>query len=320
MEAMATQTKHELVRFDASAGSIESLYIGGGTPSTITPQQYTRIFDIISTYLRNDAEVTVEANPNSATPDWLRGMRDLGVNRISFGVQSFDDAKLKKLGRAHSSAQAIKAVETASHIGYDHISVDLIYNLQNDTPKLLLDDISQAMHLPIDHISAYELTIEPHTMFATTPQIRQEDDELAFLVADTITSMGFEHYEISNFGRYQSHHNIGYWQQKNYMGIGAGAVGYLHDTRYYPPTDIRQYIDTPLNIQTEHLSTDELLTEMVFLGMRSNVGIATHKLPPHMLAKAQELISYGKLRQDGDCIYNVDFFLADEVALYLLDE
>lgn len=319
MRALHTQLAFELERFGAQKESIETLFIGGGTPSTVSPELYAPIFTLLAPYLEKDAEITVEANPNSAIPAWLAGMQKLGVNRISFGVQSFDANKLKALNRAHSPHQAIQAVQQAHALGIPHLSIDLIYNYQGDTKELFQRDIEQAFSLPIDHISAYELTIEDGTKFSKTPQVRQENDALAFFVAEQIKNRGFEQYEISNFGRYQSKHNKGYWKLKNYIGAGAGAVGYLDDRRFYPLTDINAYIQSPLYADVEALSKDERLTETVFLGLRSMIGIEKSILSPSMRTKARMLCDEGKLKQDSTRFYNTNYFISDALALYILD-
>jgi oxygen-independent coproporphyrinogen-3 oxidase len=338
-----------LERFDVTPGSIETLFVGGGTPSTIAPELFAPIFEMLSPFLSPDAEITVEANPNSATRSWLSGMHDLGVNRVSLGVQSFDEKKLIALGRAHSPHQAREAILTAHALGIPHLSLDLIYNVHGDTFQSLESDIQAAFELPIDHLSAYELTIEANTPFAATPHARQTDDDLAFFVADTITQHGFEHYEISNFGTYQSRHNLGYWQLKEYIGAGAGAVGFRgltsndlwrghesfagltplmtsndlwrgHEvaTRYYPPTDIDAYLHDPLAIREEHLTANDLLTERIFLGLRSRVGIERAALPEAMRTRAEMLVHEGRLTATPTHYFNPNFFLADEIALFLI--
>ena len=319
MLALEKQLIYELKHFEVSHKSIETLFIGGGTPSTIDPLLYAPIFKLLKPLLQDDAEITTEANPNSATKAWLQGMYDLGVNRVSFGVQSFNDQKLKALNRAHSPKQAITAVETAKNIGFKHLSLDLIYNYQGDTKELLKSDIEKAFKLPIDHISAYELTIEGDTKFASTPTVRQEDDELAFFVANEITTHGFKHYEISNFGTYESTHNKGYWELKNYMGVGAGAVGFKENTRYYPTTDIESYIENPLKLTEEPINEEELLTEKLFLGLRSNIGIQEGLLSESMRRKADFLVEKEKLFKENSVYKNSDYFISDELVLYILD-
>ncbi|MDQ7084301.1 MAG: radical SAM family heme chaperone HemW [Sulfurovum sp.] len=318
MKALHTQLAFELQRFKPQKQSIQTLFIGGGTPSTVSPDLYKPLFELLQPYLQKDAEITTEANPNSASPAWLEGMRLLGVNRVSFGVQSFDAPKLKALNRAHNPQQAKEAILTAKALGYAHISLDLIYNYQGDTQALLWHDIDTAFGLPIDHISAYELTIEDGTAFSKTPEVRQDDENLAFYVTQEIEKRGFPAYEISNFGTYQSKHNQGYWQLQNYIGAGAGAVGFLEDRRFYPLKNIDQYIKTPLQITEEPLSPEELLTERLFLGLRSNIGIEKSILTPTMQQKATLLQEAHKLQETDTHYYNKNYFLSDELALFIL--
>jgi len=318
MKALHTQLGFELERFEATKQSIKTLFIGGGTPSTVSPELYKPIFTLLKPYLQKGVEITTEANPNSATKEWLKGMYELGVNRVSFGVQSFDEDKLKALNRAHNPQQAKDAIMYAHDIGIKHLSLDLIYNYQGDTKALLLNDIETAFSLPIDHISAYELTIEDGTKFSHTPEVRQDDENLAFFVAEQIEKRGFKAYEISNFGTYQSKHNKGYWQIENYIGAGAGAVGFLKDTRFYPLENIDAYVKNPLFVSQELLTKDELLTERLFLGMRSNIGIKKSLLSPQMQERAEFLCDEKKLRSNTSHYYNDNFFLCDELSLYIL--
>ncbi len=319
MKALYRQLEFELQQFDVKPHTIETLFIGGGTPSTISPKLYKPIFELLNKYFTKDIEITTEANPNSATKEWLSGMRSLGVNRISFGVQSFDTHKLKALNRSHTPTQAIDAINNAWDIGFSHISLDIIFNYIGDTKALLQSDIDRAFMLPIDHISLYELTIESGTDFAKRPEVRQESDELALFVADSIISRGFTHYEISNFGKYQSRHNRGYWEGREYIGAGAGAVGFRGSSRFYPTTDIDSYIKDPLSIKEESLSDDELFTEMIFLGLRSDIGIRGDRLPIHIRKNCDFLVKESKLQFKNDTYYNKNLFLADEIALFLLD-
>lgn len=319
MIALEKQLKYELERFDVQAQEIETMFIGGGTPSTVDPLLYKPLFELLKPLLKEGAEITTEANPNSATKAWLQGMYDLGVNRLSFGVQSFNAEKLKALNRAHSPQQAIDALNHAKAIGFKHLSLDLIYNYQGDTKELLKKEIDQAFTLPIDHLSAYELTIESETKFASTPTVRQEDDELAFFVAKEIRRHGFKHYEISNFGKHESQHNKGYWELKDYMGVGAGAVGFKSNRRYYPTTDIDSYIHNPLNISEETISEEELLTEKIFLGLRSSIGIDEKDLKESMRKRANFLVEKEKLIKEGSRYKNLNYFISDELVLYILD-
>jgi len=317
MDSLYKQFEFELKRFNVKQNSISSVFIGGGTPSTVEPELYQNIFSLLSFYLKDSAEITTEANPNSASESWLKGMKQIGCNRVSFGVQSFNDTKLKFLGREHNSTQAIEAVKRAKNIGFEHISLDLMYATKMDTKEILQEDIDTAFSLPIDHISAYALTIEENTLFEAHPEVAKERFELSTFFVDTIKEKGFEQYEISNFGKYRCKHNIGYWKLKNYMGVGSGAVGMLDNKRFYPTTDIEDYIKNPLNITEENLTEDELQTEKLFLGLRSCVGVAKKILSSKELEQANLLKDEDKLVLSKGRFYNPDFFISDEIALFL---
>ena len=319
MLAIHKQLQFELDRFNVKQGEIESLFIGGGTPSTIDPKLYQPLFQTLYPFLQKNAEITTEANPNSATKSWLEGMFNLGVNRVSFGVQSFQKKKLKGLNRSHSVEDAIESIGVAKTIGFKNISLDLIYNYQDDTKELLGDDIKKAFKLPINHISAYELTIEAGTKFYSRPKSKQDNENLAFFVAEEIQRRGFKQYEISNFGDYQSYHNRGYWELKEYIGLGAGAVGFIENRRLYPTTDIDSYIQNPLNIREESISENELLTEKIFLGLRSIIGVNSSILTDKIKKRADFLVEQKKLEKIDGVYQNKNFFISDELALYLID-
>lgn len=316
MDALLHQLEHELERFNVSPeNKIETVFIGGGTPSTVEPSLYRPIFEKIAPYISDDCEITSEANPNSATHSWLKGMFELGINRLSFGVQSFDNEKLKTLGRAHNTQHAIQAIQSASTIGYQHLSIDLIYGVAGDTKGLLHSDITQAFSLPIDHISLYALTIEEKTVFEKKPQMAQEELELTQWLFDEIRHRGFEQYEISNFGTFRSRHNLGYWEHKDYIGVGAGAVGFLKNRRFYPSTSVEIYIDNPLDIYTEMIEPDALISEKLFLGFRSAIGVDETVLNHKQKRQATMLCEEGLLMYQNGRFFNTDFLLADEIAL-----
>jgi oxygen-independent coproporphyrinogen-3 oxidase len=317
MLALKLQLEYELQRFEAQKESIETVFIGGGTPSTVSPELYEPIFKLLTPYLQKGAEITSEANPNSATPTWLKGMRLLGVNRISFGVQSFDADKLKILNRAHTPKMAVDAVNSAAKIGFKNISLDLIYATLGDTKELLQKDIQIAFSLPINHISAYALTIEEGTAFENKKEMSSEQLALTTWLFSTIEKHGFKQYEISNFGTYQSAHNLGYWLYKNYMGVGAGAVGKLGMSRYYPNVVLESYIKNPLDIRCELLDEEDKKIEQIFLGFRSSIGVAKELLNVVELKNAMILVDEHKLELKNATFYNHTYLLADEIALFV---
>ena len=317
MKALLIQLDFELARFKTQNKKIESVFIGGGTPSTVEPKLYEPIFNKLKPYLEDGIEITSEANPNSATYEWLEGMYQLGVNRISFGVQSFDKEKLKILNRAHTSAQAKKAITDAKKIGYKNLSLDLIYATLGDTKELLESDLQTAFTLPINHLSAYALTIEEGTPFESKPYMSKETLELTSWLFDTISKHDFKQYEISNFGSYKSRHNLGYWEYKDYIGLGSGAVGKLNLERFYPTGIVENYIKNPLDIKTETLSDEDKKIEQIFLGLRSCTGIKKGILNKDELKKAELLVDEKKLIYKNDTFYNLDYLLADEIALFI---
>lgn len=317
MNTLSKQLKFELERFDIKGKEIESVFIGGGTPSCVEAHLYKDLFQELKPYLMSDIEITTEANPNSATYEWLEQMYELGINRVSFGVQSFDDKKLKLLNRAHNSKDAKDAILNASKVGFKNISLDLIYAVATDTKELLENDLNTAFSLPINHLSAYALTIEEGTPFEKKPHLGNEKLDLTNQIFKKIKDFGFSQYEISNFGEYKSFHNIGYWQYKDYIGLGSGAVGKMGLNRYYPTKIIEEYIKNPLNIDIEILSEDDKRIEQIFLGFRSFVGVKKTILNENELKKAMLLVDEKKLQLDDDTFYNKDYLLADEITLFI---
>jgi oxygen-independent coproporphyrinogen-3 oxidase len=318
MQSLKNQLIFELERFEVKKNQIESVFLGGGTPSTIKAKAYEEIFEILNPFLRKNVEITTEANPNSATKEWLNQMRSFGVNRVSFGVQSFDDKKLKLLNRAHSKNQAIKAVENAKEVGFENISIDLIYGVSCDSKELLKNDIKTASKLPINHLSAYALTIEENTHFEKTPQVATEELETTKWLFKTIKEeLNFTQYEISNFGKYKSVHNLGYWEYKDYLGVGSGAVAKLRNKRFYPSANLEKYIKNPLFIQEEILTQEDIKFEKIFLGFRSEIGVEKEIFNQNELKNLKILEKEDKIYFLKNRFFNKDFLLADEISLFL---
>ncbi|MBE0495897.1 MAG: coproporphyrinogen III oxidase family protein [Campylobacterales bacterium] len=318
IQAVITQFHEEVRRFNLAPHSLTSFFIGGGTPSTLTPSQFAPLFEIISPYLHPQAEVSTEANPNTAKRAWLEGMMALGVNRISFGVQSFNQDKLAFLGRNHTGDEARHAVETAVSLGFHSVSIDLMYGTAMDTKASLKKELDAAFSLPIAHLSAYALTLEEGTPFFNRTETLNPSTSLARWFAQEIIHRGFEQYEISNFGTIYCQHNLGYWEHKPYIGLGCGAVGYDGTARLYPTHDIQAYLNAPTTHRREEVSLEEIVTEKIFLGLRSRIGFAMDILTPTQQARVFLLEKEGKVRLCENRIYNEDFFLSDELALFIL--
>lgn len=319
MKAIIKQVDFEIKRFGLKKKEISSVFIGGGTPSTVSPKLYEDFFKKISPYLSDNVEITTEANPNSASLEWIKGMKSLGVNRMSFGVQSFDDEKLIYLGRNHTSNSALQAIENAFLADIKNISLDLIHDTLLDDEKLLQNDIDTASKLPINHISSYSLTIEKDTKFFKIQERSKEDIDTQKWFYEMIENAGFPRYEVSNFGRYICRHNVGYWKHYDYIGIGAGAVGYNQDARYYPQKDIQKYIQDPLLHKKEILNISQIKEEKVFLGLRSCVGFYKDILTDSEKNRVDILEKEHKVMQKEGKIFNADYLLSDEIALFILD-
>lgn len=317
MLSLETQLDFEIQRYNLLPNSIESVFIGGGTPSCVNATLYESILKKLKPYLASNIEFTTEANPNSASKEWLEHMLSLGVNRVSFGVQSFNDDKLKLLGRSHNSSTAKEALINAYEVGFRNISLDLIYGISGDTKELLLNDIDIAFSFNINHLSAYELSIEEGSAYATKAYMKKENLQLAKWFIKEIQKRGFKQYEISNFGTYQSRHNRGYWEYNEYIGLGSGAVGKLNNTRLYPTKNIEEYIKNPLLIATEELSDDDEKLERLFLGFRSSVGVEASLLNETELKKAYILVQEKKLVLKKATFFNTNYLLSDEIALYI---
>ena len=323
MNALKKQLKSNLDNYVIKDNKkIETVFIGGGTPSTIKASEYAEIFEMIKPYLEEFAEITTEANPNSASYEWLKGMYDLGVNRVSFGVQSFNNDKLKFLGRSHNSNSAIKAIQNAFSIGFNSINCDIIYGVQNDTMESLKEDFNTAFSLPISHLSAYSLTIEEGTKFFDRSSVKIDDEELSYEIFDYINSKGFHQYEISNFAKNkesESKHNYGYWQHKEYLGVGAGAVGYVNQQRAYPLKSIEEYIKNPLFYDFEDINELDIKMEKILLGFRCLNGVELSLFNEIELKKIDDLLEYDKVYIEKNRVFNKNFLLSDELSLYIVD-
>lgn len=251
VEAIARELRLQQAYLGGEA--IHTVYFGGGTPSLLHEAEFDTLFHAIHNNftIAPDAEVTVEANPDDLTPEKLRRLKDVGVNRLSIGIQSFDDAVLQFLNRAHNGQAAIRSVEQAQHLGFSNISIDLIYAIPGQEHTAWLSNIDQAVQLNPQHISSYSLTIEQKTVFgrwAEKGKLKPVDDELAAvqleMLVETLGRHGYEQYEVSNFARpgYRSRHNSSYWQQQKYLGVGPSAHSYDGASRQYNLSNNHLYL------------------------------------------------------------------------------
>ncbi|WP_096022602.1 radical SAM family heme chaperone HemW [Campylobacter lanienae] len=293
---------------------ISTIFIGGGTPSSVEAGLYDEIFEYLAPNLDINCEITSEANPNSANLNWLKYMRKLGVNRLSLGAQSFNENKLKFLGRIHDSKRVFKAIKDAKIAGFTNINVDIMYGTKLDTKALLSSEIQALKELEITHISAYSLMLESE--FSSKKSYQKDSPILAKYLINSLENIGFKQYEISNFGQI-CNHNLSYWRGDDYYGFGAYAVGTTGFKRYKGATNLRSYIDNPFKKSIEILNDENKRDERVFLGLRSCVGVDLLDLSLEMRQRAKILIEEKKLILENERIYNPNFLLADEIFLYL---
>lgn len=313
-KALHRQLTYELAH---CTQEISTVYIGGGTPSSVDSSYYPSLMERLLPLCANSAEITIEANPSSASLAWLQAVRNTGINRLSFGVQSFDDDKLQKLGRLHTGEKAKTAIRKAQEAGFSNLSIDLMYCLKDETFAIIEQDIATALALDISHISLYCLTEEPDTPFYRSG-IAEDQESYGRQLWNQLQINGFQQYEVANFARNptsKSQHNLGYWRYESYLGIGAGAVGCIGNRRYRPPENLAAYIENPLHYDEEQLTPEEQKIEKLFLGLRSETGI--ERSWAVSAQKIDDLLQTGKLTKSNDRLYCADYMLADEMALYL---
>ncbi len=297
---------------------VTTLYFGGGTPSQLDESDFVRIFNVISEVCSPSdwKEVTIEANPDDLSLDYIRMLKRFPFNRISIGVQSFFDADLSFLNRRHTAAQAIEAVRNCRAAGLDNISIDLMYGLPGQTTEQWNENLSVALHLKPRHLSCYHLTYEEGTTLyerLRTGQIREvnEEDSVAMfsLLIDRLREAGYEHYEISNFALagFRSQHNSSYWHDKPYIGIGASAHSYNRQSRQWNVSDIREYIRQArigeFNPEKEIIDEDTRYNDVVITALRTSEGLSLLRLEhcfgkertEYCLEQAKPFIASGKL-------------------------
>ena len=272
--------------------TIQSIFIGGGTPSLFSAEAYDRLFSSLRALLpiSHNAEITLEANPGTFEQQRFADYLSLGINRLSIGIQSFNNESLQALGRIHDSQQAIKAVETAHKVGFENFNLDLMFGLPHQTEKAARNDIETAIALEPTHLSYYQLTIEPNTLFHQQPPTLPDDDPIIDWQIDSqhrLAKAGFEQYEVSAYAKdkKQCQHNVNYWRFGDYLGIGAGAHGKISDaaqqsiTRRSKQKQPQAYIDsagTEKSVLTnEIITTKDIGFEFMLNALRLTEGFPT---------------------------------------------
>ncbi|KAB2493533.1 radical SAM family heme chaperone HemW [Priestia endophytica] len=267
----------------------KTIFVGGGTPTALTEEQLEVFLQGVKKYLPFDEETeyTFEANPNELTVEKLQLMKKYGVNRLSIGVQTFNEELLKKIGRVHTNSQVEQVIAQAKEHGFHNISIDLMYNLPGQTMEDFKQSIEKAVSLNVPHISSYSLIVEPKTVFYNLhrkgklhllPQ--EKEAEMYEYLMDILASEGYEQYEISNFAKkgFESKHNLTYWENNEYFGIGAGAHGYMNEVRRANAGPLKKYIHAVEEkghayIEEHKVTEAEKMEEEMFLGLRKGEGV-----------------------------------------------
>lgn len=314
------------LRRDYISGPYSTIYVGGGTPSTLDVMDLKKLFDNIYKVfsVETDAEVTIECNPDDVTPSFVDLLAGLPVNRVSIGVQTFSDGRLKLLRRRHDAAEIYQAVDNLRRGGISNISVDLIFGFPCETLTDWIYDIESALSLNVEHISAYSLMYEEGTPLYTMlskGRVAQIDDELSLVMYDELVSRlgraGFEHYEISNFARsgFRSRHNSSYWRQIPYIGLGAAAHSFDLCSRQWNVSNVASYISAigceSVPMEREELDSNTIFNDIITTALRTSEGIDLKWLDLTLgqsycnilLDNASRYLSEGLLVLDNGCLH-----------------
>jgi len=296
--------------------TIVSIYFGGGTPTLFAPSGISEILKWVKqsgVSVSSDCEITMEGNPEDGSKELFLGLKELGINRISLGVQSLDERSLQTLERIHSAQRARSAIQEAAQAGFQNISIDLMYDLPGQTESSWQYTLDQLADLPIQHLSLYNLTIEPHTSFHKRKvQIPDGPISLAFLTRalEKLKQIGLERYEISAFAKKgrESRHNLGYWTGRPFLGYGPSAFSYWEGERFQNIAHLQRYArllkegKSPVDFQ-EKLSDPASVKERLAIQLRLKIGVDLSQfgsLPPETGAGIEKLINLGFLTQDGN--------------------
>ncbi|KJQ58846.1 radical SAM family heme chaperone HemW [Streptococcus gordonii] len=332
--------EHLIEEYDSyDIKKLRTLYIGGGTPTALSAPQLAFLLEKLTdkldlSYLE---ELTIEANPGDLDQEKIAVLKDSPVNRVSLGVQTFNDRMLKQIGRSHLEKDIYENIANLKKAGFDNISIDLIYALPKQTMEDVKINVAKAIALDIPHMSLYSLILENHTVFMNRmrrgklplPKEDLEAEMFEYIIAE-LEKAGFEHYEISNFSKpgFESRHNLMYWDNAEYYGIGAGASGYVNGVRYKNHGPIRHYLQAVeagnARVQEEVLTLKEKIEEEMFLGLRKKSGVSKKRFEEKFGlsfedqygAVVSELTEQGLLVPDSDIVRMTKqgLFLGDTVA------
>lgn len=299
---------------------IETIYIGGGTPSVLSINQLEKLFEIIKLFKTKDLELTIECNIENISEDKLKLLKKHGVNRISIGIQSMNSNIIKYLNRKHTEKEVFEKMEVVKKYFYN-INVDLIYAVPGETLEVLKKDLDLLIKLDINHISTYSLIIEPHTILYNKNE-KTIDEDLDFkmynLICDKLKD--FEHYEISNFGKIKSKHNLTYWNNEEYYGFGLGASGYVNNVRYDNTKSFNSYISGNYILNREYQTNKIKIENEFILGFRKIDGIDIDVFEKKYNKKIVEIESVRKMLEEEKLILKDNNIFINPKYLYISNE
>jgi oxygen-independent coproporphyrinogen-3 oxidase len=324
---------------------LETIYFGGGTPSVLSKEHIVGMLDQVHQHydVIQSPEITLEANPDDLTLEYMQALQEAGINRLSIGIQSFHDSELKLMNRAHNASQALSSVTLAKK-EFDNVSIDLLFGNPNTTLDDWKRNLDHALQLEVPHISSYALTLEPKTAlerFVDKGVVSLLDENVVEAqfhhLVDTLTQAGYDHYELSSFGKpgYHSQNNTGYWQGKTYLGIGPSAHGFDGNQRYWNVSNnasyMQQIIKGELPQTIEKLSVVDIFNESIMIGLRASWGVSLQAMEnklglryrQHLEDQAKRFMDEGLLHIENNALKTTrkGAFLADGISaeLFLID-
>lgn len=314
--------KDELDSYHIS--NLKTIYVGGGTPTALEDDLFLELLEMIDPYKKGVKEYTFEANPESLSINRIKMLKEHGVNRISLGVQTTNDKILKAINRDHNFTQVKEAIKNLKENGIDNINVDLILGLPHTSENILKEDLKNILSLEVKHISCYGLTINPHTVLFNKGFKEPEGDILRRyydIVEEILTEHGFIHYEVSNWAKpgYESEHNLTYWRNKEYYGVGLGASGYIGETRYKNTINLSQYLTRVFINEKENVSKRDKFVYQVMLNLRTIEGLDIKYLKDKEAVVA-ELINKGLIiKKENKVIATYEgMMILDQIVLQLI--
>lgn len=339
VSAVVREVREQADRLFQGTARFDTVFFGGGTPTSLRPREIGGILEAVASIggWRDGAEITVEANPGTVDADKFRDLRRLGVNRLSLGIQSFDDGELRFLGRAHSASEAVRAYRAARDAGYGNVNLDLIFALPGQTVEGWAGHLDRALDLGPEHLAVYNLTIEPGTEFGRLhrgghlrPPAEESQADLYAAAIDRLKGAGYAHYEISNFARpgFAARHNLGYWDGSDYLGVGVSAHSFVGGRRFWNVRGLTEYIE---RIEAEGTAiggeetptVSERASEALLLGLRlvdRGTPLSPFLNDPAALRRLERMESRNMVERVGDMarLTRQGVMVADAVMVELI--